>query len=88
MDRRYFLKTILVATSIGFASCRRQGSKIAPAVYPDDLNLPGEAIDFASCYIWKNASYGLFLRPREGKPNKINANPLHLVKIEGPSAQM
>jgi len=88
MDRRYFLKTILVATSIGFASCRRQGSKIAPAVYPDDLNLPGEAIDFASCYIWKNASYGMLVRTREGKPYKIDGNPLHPVNSESSSAQM
>ncbi|HPI19581.1 MAG TPA: 4Fe-4S dicluster domain-containing protein [Candidatus Kapabacteria bacterium] len=88
MDRRYFLKTILAATSIGFASCRRQGSKIAPAVYPDDLNLPGEAIDFASCFVWKNASYGMLVRTREGKPYKIDGNPLHPVNSGSSSAQM
>lgn len=88
MDRRYFLKTILAATSIGFASCRRQESKTAPAVYPDDLNLPGEAIDFASCFVWKNASYGILVRAREGKPYKIDGNPLHPVNSGSSSAQM
>jgi MoCo/4Fe-4S cofactor protein with predicted Tat translocation signal len=79
IDRRDFLKfcgaSLLLA---GLAGCRPLGAeKIVPyVVQPEDM-VPGMPQMYATAMPFSGYAVGLLVRSHEGRPTKIEGNPLH-----------
>ncbi|HYE74469.1 MAG TPA: TAT-variant-translocated molybdopterin oxidoreductase, partial [Blastocatellia bacterium] len=78
VDRRKFL--VLMGASIGLAGlagCRRPIEKILPASTLVDPIVPGEPSFYATIMNFAGQSQGLLVRSNDGRPTKIEGNPLH-----------
>ncbi|MCP4633713.1 MAG: TAT-variant-translocated molybdopterin oxidoreductase, partial [candidate division Zixibacteria bacterium] len=77
-SRRNFLTlmgaTVAMATLTG---CRRPIDKIVPYVSQPESIIPGVPEYFATSMPVGNSSYGLIVECHEGRPTKIEGNPVH-----------
>ena len=81
MKRRTFLKlTGMSSAGVALAGCRASNEKLIPfLVPPEDGTVPGQADDYASVCRQCPAGCGILVRVSEGRPRKIEGNPLHPV---------
>ncbi|MGE6763056.1 TAT-variant-translocated molybdopterin oxidoreductase [Corallococcus interemptor] len=77
--RRTFLQ--LAAASLaaaGFSGCFRQPpEKILPYSAPPEGLTPGVPLHFATGLEWNGRTVGLVVESHEGRPTKVEGNPLH-----------
>ncbi|WP_279635599.1 TAT-variant-translocated molybdopterin oxidoreductase [Corallococcus carmarthensis] len=77
--RRTFLQ--LAAASLaaaGFSGCFRQPpEKILPYAKPPEGLTPGVPLHFATGLEWGGRTVGLVVESHEGRPTKVEGNPLH-----------
>ncbi len=86
--RREFLKLMGASLAMASAGCiRRPVQKIVPYVKaPEDMTI-GVAGQYTSSYFDGSESVGLLVRTREGRPIKIEGNPLHPLTKGGTSVR-
>ena len=88
LDRRVFMK--LMAASLGLAglnACTRQpDEKIVPYVKQPEQLVLGEALQFATAMTFDGGAIGLLVESHEGRPTKIEGNPLHPASQGGTDA--
>ena len=79
VERRTFMK--LMAASLGLAgvtACTRQPpEKIIPYVRQPEEIVPGRPLFFATSMTLGGVATGLLIESHEGRPTKIEGNPLH-----------
>ncbi|MBS1724140.1 MAG: TAT-variant-translocated molybdopterin oxidoreductase [Armatimonadetes bacterium] len=81
IDRRSLLKLMGASMMLaGLGGCRSlflPTEKVVPYVkMPEDL-IPGIPMQFATAMAWNGSSIGLVVESHEGRPTKIEGNPLH-----------
>ncbi|MGH9341778.1 MAG: TAT-variant-translocated molybdopterin oxidoreductase [Acidobacteriota bacterium] len=61
----------------GLATCRRPEEAIVPYVNAPENVIPGIPRQYATTMPWGTSAYGLLVESHEGRPTKIEGNPLH-----------
>ena len=87
ISRRRML-TIMGATAsvAALAACRRPVEAIVPYVVPPEEMIPGVPRYYATTMPMGNSAYGLVVETHEGRPGKIEGNPLHPSTLGASSA--
>ncbi len=70
----------LMAASFGLAgltACRRPEEKILPASRTAEYRIPGKPVHYATSMNLGGCATGLIVETHEGRPTKIEGNPLH-----------
>jgi molybdopterin-containing oxidoreductase family iron-sulfur binding subunit len=77
--RRTFLKLMGASLALGgFTACTRQpAEKIVPYVRQPEELIPGRPLFFATAMALGGVAIGLLVESHEGRPTKIEGNPLH-----------
>src|SRR5580765_6167974 len=77
--RRRFLKLMGASLALGgFTACTRQPpEKIVPYVRQPEELVPGRPVFFATAMPLGGVATGLLVESHEGRPTKIEGNPLH-----------
>jgi MoCo/4Fe-4S cofactor protein with predicted Tat translocation signal len=77
--RRTFLKLMGASLALGgFTACTRQpAEKIVPYVRQPEELVPGRPLFFATAMPLGGVATGLLVESHEGRPTKIEGNPLH-----------
>jgi MoCo/4Fe-4S cofactor protein with predicted Tat translocation signal len=77
--RRTFLKLMGASMALaGVTACTRQpAEKIVPYVRQPEELIPGKPLFFATAMSLGGSSIGLLVESHEGRPTKIEGNPLH-----------
>ena len=77
--RRTFLKLMGASLALaGFTACTRQPvEKIVPYVRQPEEIVPGRPLFFATAMALGGVAAGLLVESHEGRPTKIEGNPLH-----------
>jgi molybdopterin-containing oxidoreductase family iron-sulfur binding subunit len=78
VSRREFWNLMGAATAMaGLAACRRPEEKIVPfATAPEDT-IPGRPLDYATAVVFGGTAVGLVVETHDGRPTKLEGNPLH-----------
>ncbi len=77
-SRRHFLKLMAASTAMaGTAGCRWPKEEILPYTRRPPEITPGEAIHFATSTDIAGSTQGLLVSSYDGRPTKIEGNPLH-----------
>ncbi|MBC8042805.1 MAG: TAT-variant-translocated molybdopterin oxidoreductase [Rhizobacter sp.] len=78
LTRRSFLSIMGASMALaGLTGCRRPVEKIIPYVnQPENITL-GVAQQYATTITFGTSAYGLIVESHEGRPTKIEGNPLH-----------
>lgn len=78
-SRRTFIKLMGASVALaGLAGCTRQpAEKIVPYVRQPENLVPGKPLYFATAMSIGGAATGLLVESHEGRPTKIEGNPLH-----------
>ena len=77
-SRRSFIGMMGASLALaGLASCRRPKEKIVPYVNAPEEITPGVAQHYATAMPWGDDAFGLLVESHEGRPTKIEGNPLH-----------
>src|SRR5207245_4092159 len=79
VERRTFLKLMGASLALaGVTACTRQPSeKIVPYVRQPEELIPGRPLFFATAMSLGGVATGLLVESHEGRPTKIEGNPLH-----------
>jgi MoCo/4Fe-4S cofactor protein with predicted Tat translocation signal len=79
VQRRTFLKLMGASLALaGVTACTRQPTeKIVPYVRQPEELVPGKPLFFATAMPLAGAAIGLLVESHEGRPTKIEGNPLH-----------
>src|SRR2546430_8785392 len=79
VERRRFLKLMAASLALaGVTACTRQPSeKIVPYVRQPEELIPGRPLFFATAMPLGGVATGLLVESHEGRPTKIEGNPLH-----------
>ncbi|SYZ72594.1 Fe-S-cluster-containing hydrogenase [Candidatus Zixiibacteriota bacterium] len=89
MSRRNFLSLMGASVAMaGLAGCRRPVEKILPYVSQPEEIIPGVAQHYATTMPLGLNAYGLVVETHEGRPTKIEGNPLHPSTLGAASAIM
>ncbi|MBN9681495.1 MULTISPECIES: TAT-variant-translocated molybdopterin oxidoreductase [unclassified Corallococcus] len=77
--RRTFLQAAAASlAAAGFSGCFRQPpEKILPYSTPPEGLTPGVPLHFATGLEWSGRTVGLVVESHEGRPTKVEGNPLH-----------
>src|SRR5262245_25964672 len=77
--RRTFLKVMGASLALaGVTACTRQpDEKIVPYVRQPEEVIPGRPLFFATTMILGGSATGLLVESHEGRPTKVEGNPLH-----------
>ena len=77
LDRRDFLKIVgLSAGAAATVGCEPPDKLVPYVIQPEEIT-PGIAVDYASTCQECTAACGLHVKTREGRPIKLEGNPLH-----------
>ena len=80
-DRRHFLKIMgasMALAGLGVAGCRRWPKEhIVPYAHRPEGTMPGIPEQYASCFDFGGISQGVLVTSNDGRPTKIEGNPLH-----------
>ncbi|HWR83684.1 MAG TPA: TAT-variant-translocated molybdopterin oxidoreductase [Candidatus Deferrimicrobium sp.] len=77
-SRRNFLALMGASLALaGLTGCRRPEEKIVPYVQAPEEVIPGIAQRYATSMPFGAGAYGLVVESHEGRPTKIEGNPLH-----------
>jgi len=77
-SRRNFLALTGASLAMaGLASCRRPKEKIVPYVQAPEEIVLGRPKQYATTMPFGNRAYGMLVTCHEGRPTKIEGNPLH-----------
>jgi MoCo/4Fe-4S cofactor protein with predicted Tat translocation signal len=87
VNRRGFLKLMAAAiAAAGLDGCTRQPIEgIVPYVRQPEEMRPGEALYFATAMPLSGFATGILVKSREGRPIKVDGNPLHPASLGGSS---
>jgi len=78
ISRRDFIGLMSASLALaGLAGCRKPVEKIIPYVNPPEEVIPGIANYYATTMPLGTDAYGLIVECHEGRPTKIEGNPLH-----------
>jgi molybdopterin-containing oxidoreductase family iron-sulfur binding subunit len=78
LARRSFLGFMGASMALaGLAGCRRPAEKIIPYVNPPEEITPGTPDYYATTMPFGSSAYGMVVECHEGRPTKIEGNPLH-----------
>ncbi len=79
VGRREFLKLMGASLALaGLTSCTSQpGDKIMPYSQAPEEVIPGKPLFFATAFTLGGCAMGLLVESHEGRPTKIEGNPLH-----------
>jgi MoCo/4Fe-4S cofactor protein with predicted Tat translocation signal len=79
VERRLFLKLMGASLALaGFSACTRQPPEhIVPYVRQPEEIIPGRPLFFATAMPLGGVATGLLVESHEGRPTKIEGNPLH-----------
>ncbi|NOK11141.1 TAT-variant-translocated molybdopterin oxidoreductase [Corallococcus exercitus] len=79
LARRTFLQLATASlAAAGFSGCFRQPpEKILPYSQPPEGLTPGVPLHFATGLEWNGRTVGLVVESHEGRPTKVEGNPLH-----------
>lgn len=78
ITRRNFISLMGASLALaGLAGCRRPVEKIIPYVSQPEEIIPGVARHYATTMPLGLSAYGLVVETHEGRPTKIEGNPLH-----------
>lgn len=78
VTRRKFLTLMGASFAMaGLAGCRRPVEKIVPFVVSPEEAVPGVPVDYRTAMPFGNGAHGLTVRSFDGRPIKIEGNPLH-----------
>ena len=78
ISRRNFMSLISASVALaGLTACRKPAEKIIPYVKaPEDI-IPGIPKYYATTFPFQSNAYGVVVESHEGRPTKIEGNPLH-----------
>jgi len=87
-NRRQFLKYMGASLALaGLAGCRRwPEEKLAPFAYRPDGRSPGTTLQYATAMELNGVAMGLLVTSYDGRPIKIEGNPLHPASLGAASA--
>jgi len=78
VSRRGFLGSLTASLALlGTEGCRRATEKVVPYQSVPEQVIPGQAMHFATVYARRGDAVGLVVESHEGRPTKIEGNPLH-----------
>ncbi|MEO7599689.1 MAG: TAT-variant-translocated molybdopterin oxidoreductase, partial [Opitutus sp.] len=79
VSRRHFLKLMGASFALaGLNGCTRQPlEKIVPYVKQPEVLIPGRPLYFATALLLGGYARGVLVESHEGRPTKIEGNPLH-----------
>src|SRR5262249_42536868 len=85
VSRRAFLKLMGASLALaGVTGCTRQPpEKIVPYVRQPEGLVPGKPLFFATAMTLGGAAAGLLVESHEGRPTKVEGNPLHPGSLGG-----
>ncbi len=89
LARRSFLGLMGASMALaGLAGCRRPAEKIIPYVNPPEEITPGIPDYYATTMPFGTSAYGMVVECHEGRPTKIEGNPLHPSSLGAANAFM
>jgi molybdopterin-containing oxidoreductase family iron-sulfur binding subunit len=90
VNRRGFLKIMAAAiAAAGLEGCTRQPIEgIVPYVKQPEVGIPGEALYFATAMPLGGFGTGIVVKSREGRPIKVDGNPVHPASLGGSDVWM
>ena len=78
MTRREMMMLVGASLSLaGLTACRRPVEEIVPYVAPPEEIVPGVPRYYATTMPFGRSGYGLIVESHEGRPTKIEGNPVH-----------
>ncbi len=79
VSRRGFLSLLGSSVALGgLGSCTRQPrEEILPFASTPEQVIPGQALYFATAYPFSTGALGLLVESHDGRPTKVEGNPLH-----------
>ena len=84
VSRRNFLGIVAASPAVaGMTSCRKPITNIMPfGVRPEDL-VPGNPLYYATAHIHDGVGTGILVRSSDGRPTKVEGNPVHPSSLGG-----
>ncbi len=84
LGRRGFLGALGATVAIaGTEGCRRAVERVVPYATSPEQVIPGVASHYATVYARRGDALGLVVESHEGRPTKIEGNPLHPSSLGG-----
>ena len=84
MSRRDMMMLVGASLSLaGLTACRRPVEQIVPYVTPPEEVVPGVPLHYATTMPFRRSAYGLIVESHEGRPTKIEGNPLAPIYARG-----
>ena len=80
LDRREFVRLMGAATALaglGGAGCRKPEAHLIPYTQNVEWVIPGKALLYATAMPWREGAVPLVVTTYEGRPTKLDGNPLH-----------
>ena len=84
VSRRSFLGVVAASAAVaGMTSCRKPVTNIMPfGMRPEDL-VPGNPRFYATAHIHDGIGTGILVRSSDGRPTKVEGNPMHPSSLGG-----
>ncbi|MGH6889311.1 MAG: 4Fe-4S dicluster domain-containing protein [Rhizomicrobium sp.] len=83
LNRRRALQILASSVAAGMASCSRPTDEIVPYVNMPERLVPGEPLKFATAMALAGYGRGVIGITYEGRPTKLEGNPLHPASLGG-----
>ena len=80
LSRRSFMQLMgasLALAGLGFGGCRRPEIQFAALSKSSEWSIPGKPLYYASCFPRRGGATPLMVTTHDGRPTKIEGNPLH-----------
>ena len=89
MSRRNFLQLMgasIALAGIGLTGCRRPEAHLVPFTAGVEWTIPGKFLYYATCMPRRNGAMPLIATTSDGRPTKLEGNPLHPISNGGTDA--
>lgn len=84
LTRRQLMTWLAASAALASAGCSRPPEgETHPFVQMPEMGLGGEALYYASSFVRNGFAHGVLIGTREGRPIKIEGNPLHPASLGG-----